>query len=127
MCFLKSSLIARLKPSAVITETVISEKANCHLVMPSFSKMTKARASKEEIKHPYAPAVQGRTPFNGRIVPCKHTGLYYWSGNSMNLLNLNRYPDSVPGSKVKEKIKNQALRISSCVQNTWKKAMDLVK
>lgn len=52
--------------------------------MPSSSKMTEAGDSKEEIKHPYAPAVKGRAPFNGRIVSSKHTRLYYWPGNSMN-------------------------------------------
>lgn len=74
--------------------------------MPSSSKMTEAE---EEIKHPYAPAVKGRAPFNVRIVSSKHTGLYYWSGNSMNPINLNQYSDAVPGSKVKEKISDSDL------------------
>lgn len=112
--FKKSSLITRLKPSGVITETITWEKANCHLVVLSSSKITEARVSK------------ARAPFDG-IVSSKHTGLYYWSGNSMNLINFNWYNDAMSGSKVKEKISNQALWISSCVQNTWTKAMDLVK
>ena len=77
--------------------------------MPSSSKVTRASASKEEIKHPYAPAVQSRTPFNGGIVPGKHTGLFHWSGNSMDLINYIWCTDAMPGSKVKEKISNQAL------------------
>lgn len=87
----------------------VSEKANCHLAMPSSSKLTRARASEEEIKHPYAPAVQGKTPFSEGLVPSKHTGLFYWSGNSMDLINHNWYTDTMPGSKVKEKISNQDL------------------
>jgi len=90
-------------------ETIISEKANCHLAMPSSSKVTRVSASKEEIKHLYAPAVQGRTPFNGEIVPNTHSGLFYWSGNSTDLINHNWYTDAMPRSKVKAKISNQAL------------------
>lgn len=77
--------------------------------MPPSSKGSRASASKEEIKHPYAPAVQGKTLFNGGTFPSKHTGLFYWSGNSMDLINHNWCTDAMPGSKVKEKISNQAL------------------
>lgn len=125
--FKKNSLIARLNPNIVIMETIMSEKANCHCATPSSSKATRVSASEEEIKHPCSPAVQGRTPFNGRIVPSKHTGLFKWSGNSMDLINHKWCTDTMPGSKVKEKISNQALWISNCVRHIWRKAMNAVK